>query len=83
MEGCLRRERRAVERDTVLAWRMANFSGAAQAGKLKHLQHYLDDLKPQTDNATVSQAVAAFQTLAARGLVKIREVPKERSNDGR
>lgn len=83
MEGCLRRERRAIERDTVLAWRTANFFGAAQGGKLKGLQHYLDQMKPQHENAPALEAVATFQALAARGLVKIKEVPKKGVEDGR
>ena len=75
MEGCLRRERRAIERDVALAWRIANFGNAGP--KLKGLASYLDDMKPQHPNSNVIEAVAAFQSLAKRGLVTVREVPKK------
>lgn len=61
-----------------LAWRVANFSAAALNGKkgaFKSLDHYLREMR-EVEGETVKQAVAAFQSLAARGLVKIREVPK-------
>ncbi len=75
MEGCIRREQRAVERDVVLAWRVANFTNAG--GKLKGVQHYLDQMKPKHQSAPALEAVAVFQALAARGLVTIREVPRK------
>lgn len=81
MDGCLRRERRAVERDVALAWRTANFVNAG--AKLKKLQHYLDQMKPVHEHASVMEAVAVFQSLAARGLATIREVPKKGDADGR
>jgi hypothetical protein len=80
MEGCLRRERRAVERDTVLAWRIVNFRNAG--AKLKKLQHYLDELKPGKEADAALEAAATFTTLASRGLVTIREVPKKGEANG-
>lgn len=77
MEGCIRREKRAVERDTVLAWRVGKLSALAGVGKLKGLQTYLDELKPAHEASPVLEAVATFTALASRGLVTIREVPKK------
>lgn len=78
----MRRERRAIERDVVLAWRAANFSVAAQNNKLKSVQHYLDELKPAREPDATMEAVATFTTLAQRGLVTIREVPKKGEANG-
>lgn len=80
MEGCLRREQRAVERDLALAWRIANFGNAG--AKLKGLQHYLDQLKPHKESDAVIQAVATFTSLASRGLATIKEVPKKGEANG-
>lgn len=81
MEGCLKRERRSVERDVAMAWRVANFVGAGS--KLRNLDYYLQALKPQHESAPVLEAIAAFQSLASRGLVTIREVPKKGDESGR
>jgi hypothetical protein len=35
------------DQSTALAWQTAAFFGAAQAGKLKELSHYLSDRKPK------------------------------------
>ncbi len=75
MDGCLRREKRAIERDVVLAWRVANFANAGP--KLKSLDRYLDDMKPRHASQPALEAVATFRALAERGLVTIREVPRK------
>jgi hypothetical protein len=80
MEGCLRRERRAVERDTALAWRIVNFRNAG--AKFKSLQHYLDELQPTKEADATMEAVATFTALASRGLVTIKERPKKGEANG-
>lgn len=69
MEGCKRRELRAVQRDVALAWRIENFGRAGK--KLKDLDHYLDEMRPKADPA--DHAAAIFEGFARRGLVKIKE----------
>lgn len=51
MEGIARAAKRKHDSDIFLAWHVAAFSGAAQAGKLKPLGKYLVPVsrpKPQT-----------------------------------
>lgn len=83
MHGCGERLKLEIQRDTVLAWRIGKFTSLAGAGKLKGLQTYLDELKPQREHSPVLEAVATFTTLAKRGLVTIREVPKKGEDDAR
>lgn len=76
MEGCKRRELRAVQRDMALAWRVENFS---RAGKnFKNLDQYLNELTPTQVNPA-DQAAAIFEGFAKRGLATI----KERKRDAR
>lgn len=82
MDGCIARERLLVQRDTALAWRTAKLTALASVGKLKGLQTYLDELKPQHQTSVVLEAVATFTHLAKRGLVTIKEVPKKGEANG-
>lgn len=70
MEGCKRRELRAVQRDVALAWRIENFSRAGK--KLQDLDKYLDEMNPKPANPA-DQAAAIFEGFAKRGLATIRE----------
>lgn len=78
MEGCARRERRQHGLALAAGWHAENF---ARAGKhLKDLTFYLRQLepeKPKTPEQIADEAAALWQGLAAQGLVKIRERPKE------
>lgn len=77
MEGCKRREMRAVQKDVALAWRIENFSRAGK--KLKDLDHYLGQMKvakPQT----ADDVAGLFLALKAKGRsvkIKIRERDKD------
>jgi hypothetical protein len=81
MAGCKKRLEIQLQCDTALAWRIARFTLAGP--KLKTLQHYLDEMKPKHEGSAVMEAVATFTTLASRGLVTIREVPKKGEDDAR
>lgn len=74
--GVVEREKLLVQRDIALAWRVANFWGAAQGGKLKGLSTYLEDIGPDRPQSA-DEAAAVFQILAGQGKVNIREVPKQ------
>lgn len=81
MAGCIKRFGIEAQRDTALAWRIANFALAGP--KLKVLQHYLDEMKPKPEGGAVMEAVSTFTELAKRGLVTIKERPKKGEDDGR
>lgn len=82
MQGCKQRIEMQMQRDTALAWRIANFSVGAQNNKLKSLQHYLDEFKPVKEADATIEAVATFTALAQRGLVTIKERPKKGEANG-
>jgi hypothetical protein len=77
MEGCKRRELRAVKRDVAIAWHVANFG---RAGKdFKNLDHYLGKFEAAANpKSEADQAAAIFTGFEKRGLAKIRE----RKRDG-
>ena len=78
MEGCKRREMRAVQQDVALAWRIENFSRSGK--KLKDLDHYLGQLKPKREQ-TADDVANIFLSLKAKGRsVKIKV--RERKEDG-
>lgn len=63
-----------AEQDISLAWHTAAFSGAAQAGKLKKLEHYLP--KAPAMPQTADDVAAIFRLLKAKGKsVVIQERP--------
>lgn len=76
LEGCKRREMRAVKRDLSLAWRVENFSRAGK--KFKNLDHYLDQLDASSITDAADRAAAIFKGFEKRGLATI----KERKRDG-
>jgi hypothetical protein len=75
MEGCRRRELRAVKRDVSIAWHVANFGRAGR--DFKNLDHYLGkfEVNPQGE---ADKAAAIFEGFAKQGKAKIRE----RKRDG-
>lgn len=78
MRGASRRERRATALALSTGWHAANFG---RARKLEALDVYLRKLEPAptaTPTAAADEAAAAWGALAARGLVKIREVERTR-----
>lgn len=76
LEGCKRREMRAVKRDLALAWRIQNFSRAGK--KFKNLDHYLEQLDAASIANPADRAAAIFKGFEKRGLAKITE----RKRDG-
>lgn len=74
MEGCARRERRRFGHTIAIGWHAENFSRAGKS--LKNLDFYLRQLEPAESNPADDAAVI-FAGFADRGLVKIREVPRE------
>lgn len=74
MEGCARREERHAALAMATGWHVENFR---RAGKnLRNLGHYLKQFS-STPADPADEAAQAFQGLAERGLVTIREVSKE------
>ena len=66
MEG---RARAALKRDELLisgAWHSGAFGGAAQAGKLKPLKHYISSFKPR-ETQKPSEMLAVLRELNASG----------------
>ena len=73
MEGAARAAKNKLESETALAWQTAAPSAAAQAGKLKKLEHYLP--KKQRRGQTTDEMLAVFKEFAARGSpMNIRQV---------
>lgn len=62
--------------DTILAWQIGNFAGAAFAGKLKDLSHYLAD--PTEDKSRGgAQLLGLFMSMKKRGApIKIERLQK-------
>lgn len=74
MEGCRRRELRALEHRIELAWRVENFSRAGK--KFRNLDHYLRQLRP-ADLQSAEEVIAIFETFATRGLATINVREKD------
>lgn len=75
LRGRIKALQHQAEQDTVLAWKTANFVGAAWAGKLKDLDHYI--AKRPIRAQTADEVAAIFKTLKAKGRsVTIRKRPK-------
>jgi hypothetical protein len=75
MDGCLRRDRRASALAVAAGWHAENFRRAGKG--LRDLDHYLSQLEPERPQ-TADEAAAVWKGFADRGLVTIREVPKDR-----
>lgn len=72
MDGAARAAERKFDRDLSLAWHVAAFSGAAQAGKLKKLTAYQRKLTPPQ---TGEQMLGTLQALHDMGApMSIRQV---------
>jgi hypothetical protein len=65
MEATVRAAQRKFDREVTLAWHIAAMSGAAQAGKLKKLSHYLPK-KPSRPQAP-SEMLAVLREFQSRG----------------
>jgi hypothetical protein len=73
MEGAARAAKQRHESETVLAWQTAAFSAAAQAGKLKKLEHYLP--KQPRKAQTTSEMLAVLKGMASSGApMNIRQI---------
>lgn len=67
MEGIALAAKRKHDNDIFLAWHVAAFSGAAQAGKLKPLSKYLEPIsrsKPQS-GAEMLEILRTFKEMGA------------------
>lgn len=65
MDGAALAAKRKHENDLSLAWHTAAFGGAAQAGKLKKLDHYLP--KRSRRQQAPTEMLAIMREFAARG----------------
>ena len=72
MEAKARAAKRQGENEIAVAWYTAAFTGAASAGKLKALDHYVK--KPKRAQ-TPEEMLAVFREFAARGTpMNIRQI---------
>jgi hypothetical protein len=72
MEGAARAAKRKSDREVEVAYYTGAFTGAASAGKLKALDHYIK--KPKRAQ-TPAEMLAVFREFAARGTpMNIRQV---------
>jgi hypothetical protein len=74
MEGAARAAKSKFESETALAWQTANFSAAAQCGKLRALKYYIETEKKSHVEAG-DEILAHFKALQASGAkMNIRKV---------
>ncbi len=70
MKGVRKRLERENDDRLALAWQTAAFGGAAQAGKLKPLKHYMRKSGPQSPK----EMVEMLKTMGARSNMTVRRV---------
>ena len=75
MEGAARAANRQTDRDTLLAYRVLQFYGLAQRGKLKSVSEYLIDKPSRPKAQTAEQMLAVLKGMARSGTpMNIRQV---------
>ena len=66
MEGAARAAQSRADEATALAWHIAKFNAASQAGQLKSLKHYLSK-QPARRAQSPADMLEALKTLKASG----------------
>lgn len=68
MEGAALAANRKHESEIVMAWHIAAFGAAAQAGKLKKLDQYLTLTKPKPKQQTPAEMLEVLREFKERGV---------------
>lgn len=72
MQGYARAAKRRHDEQTALAWLTANFSAAAQCGKLKALSNYVTVAKPKRQST--DEMLATLRSFSDRAKLNIRKL---------
>jgi len=74
-EGARRREKSRYELATYEAWQTARLAATANAGKLKRLAFYMNELEPKKGVQSPREMLATLRALASNGVgMTIRKV---------